>query len=127
MYRPGGLIAIALALTACASMLSGCTSLPEPTAAEQYAADYTKLAACYYEAERSQAMTGLKFTDLRATNTAIVSREMSDMYAGNVPLSEVRFVKAGENRSTAEIRVFASIWGKDIDRAPILAKIKTCI
>jgi hypothetical protein len=97
-------IAAALAL-----FLSGCADAinREPSFTETYDRPYDQLAECtYVKLEAVNSGITNKLTDLRSMNEMRLS---GDLHSFNtVGLWYIRFIKAGNDRATVEVRAFTS-------------------
>lgn len=100
---------------------ASCTTLPPPVVTERFNGDYAKLAACAYERASQDDMTNLRFSDLRAANTAMINKEVS-----GTPIWEAKFIKDGANSSRVEIRAFPTIWGPELHARNIQDHIRAC-
>jgi len=102
------------------ALLSACATLPAPVVNERFGVNYEALAACSYQAASQEDQT-LQFKELRAANTAIISKVMQD-----VPIWEAKFIGDGAVSTRVEIQAFPTVWGPDVHARPIQATIRSC-
>jgi hypothetical protein len=108
-----------------AGLLTACTTLPsEPVNVLQFNVEYTKLAACSYEHAAKDGLDGLRLTELRATNTILINKDI--VGSSVTPLWEARFVKERDNLTHVEFKEFPAIWGPGFNSRAINGYVQAC-
>lgn len=103
--------------------LSGCATISAPPVlVETYPIPYDKLAACFYMHAREESGTGIRYDDLRANRTVLVSA-----HSGEVAIWEAWFKSVETNTSRVEIKALPTIWGKDLHAQRLMPHIRACL